>query len=258
MAEDVLLKLADNSHKAIDEGTYDVDVRVKGSDIDLVQSIRTNQHATIIAEIKFSSPSLGRIRDFTDPAGVARQMVHGGASALSVLTQPYMFGGSPDHLLRVRDAVEVPLLMKDIIVDSVQIDAGRRIGADYILLIQSLFDRGHVDDIDGFIRYGHRAGLKILLEVHTRAELENASRTDADIIGINNRNLDTLEIDLGTSGRILSGLEDVGPIISESGIETPEDIRYLKKCGADAFLVGSSIMNSSCIGEHVRGLVNAY
>lgn len=258
MAENILKKLADNSRAAIDAGTYDVDADMGGSGRDLIRAIRTDPHPVIISEVKFSSPSLGRIRADSDPADIARRMVSGGARALSVLTQPHMFGGSPEHLLRVRRSVDVPLLMKDVIVDRIQIDAGRRIGADYVLLIQSLFDLGHADDVDGLVRHCHRAGLKAILEVHTRAEMKGAMNTDADMIGINNRNLDTLEIDLETTERILSGFDADRPVISESGIRTPEDVRYLKGCGADAFLVGSSIMKSGDIEGHVRRLAEAY
>ena len=96
------------------------------------------------------------------------------------------------------------------------------------------------------------------MEVHTKQEFENALKTEADLIGINNRNLDTLEIDLKTTEDVLKGYEKTRPILSESGIDTPEDIQYLRKCGADAFLIGSSIMKSDNIEEHVRRLVNAY
>ena len=158
----------------------------------------------------------------------------------------------------MRGVVDVPMLMKDIMIDKVQIDAGAKIGADYILLIQSLFDQGYLKEIDEFVDYGHKKGLQILIEVHTKQEFQNALQTKADLVGINNHNLDTLEIDLKTTENILDGIEKSRPILSESGIKTPEDIQYLKKCGADAFLVGSSIMKSDNIAEMVRGLVNAY
>ena len=197
-------------------------------------------------------------RTLTDPASIACQMIAGGSKALSVLTQPHLFNGSPEYLMNVRQAVDVPILMKDIMIDKVQIDAAKKIGADYMLLIQSLFDQKFLSDIDEFIDYGHKQGLEILLEVHTKQEFQNALKTNADLIGINNRNLDTLKIDLKTTEKILLGFEKTRLILSESGIDTPEDIRYLKKCGADAFLIGSSIMKSDNIEEQVKKLVNAY
>jgi indole-3-glycerol phosphate synthase len=258
MVENILRRLVNNSQTAIDDGVYDVDVKLQKSSKDFVQIIKSNNHATLLTEVKFSSPSLGKIRTLSDPVSIAKQMIAGGAKALSILTQPHMFNGSPEYFIQVRQAVDVPLLMKDIMIDTVQIDAAEKIGADYMLVIQSLFDHGFLKDIDGFIKYGHKKGLKILLEVHTKQEFQNALKTESDLIGINNRNLDTLEIDLKTTERVLEGYKKTRPILSESGIETPADIQYLKKCGADAFLIGSSIMKSDNIKEHVRKLVNAY
>ena len=258
MAENILRKLVNNSQIAIDDGVYEVDGDFEKSNKDFKQNIKTNQHATLLTEIKFASPSLGKIRTLTDPASIAKQMVAGGAKALSVLTQPHLFHGSPEYFMKVRSAVNVPLLMKDIMIDKIQIDAARKIGADYMLVIQSIFDQKFVSDIDEFIDYGHKQGLEILLEVHTKDEFVNALKTKADIIGINNRNLDTLEIDLKTTELVLDGYEKSRIILSESGINTVEDIQYLKKCGADAFLIGSSIMKSDNIEEQVKKLVNAY
>jgi len=258
MAENILKKLVNNSQAAIDDGVYNIDIKLQKSDKDFLEIIKTNPHATLLTEIKFSSPSLGKIRTISDPISIAKQMIGGGAKALSILTQPYLFNGSPKYFMQVRQAVDVPLLMKDIMIDKIQIDAAEKIGADYMLVIQSLFDQGLLHNIDNFIEYGHKKGLKILLEVHTKSEFENALKTDADLIGINNRNLDTLEIDLKTTEKVLKGYKKTRPILSESGINTTDDIQYLKKCGADAFLIGSSIMKSDNIEEHVRKMVNAY
>ncbi|MCV0400741.1 MAG: indole-3-glycerol-phosphate synthase [Nitrosopumilus sp.] len=258
MAENILKKLVNNSQMAIDDGVYEIDANLQKSSKDFLQIIKTNPHATLLTEIKFASPSLGKIRTLTDPVSIANQMILGGSKALSVLTQPHLFHGSPEYFMKVRQSVDVPMLMKDIMIDKIQIDAAKKMGADYMLVIQSLFDQKFLPEIDDFIDYGHKQGLQILLEVHTRKELENALKTEADLIGINNRNLDTLEIDLRTTETILSGIKKSRPILSESGINTPEDIQYLKKCGADAFLIGSSIMQSDNIEEQVRKLVNSY
>ena len=258
MAENILRKLVNNSQMAIDDGVYDVECKLEKSSKDFLQIIKSHTHATLLTEIKFSSPSLGKIRTLTDPVSIARQMISGGSKALSILTQPHLFNGSPDYFIKVRQSVDVPLLMKDIMIDKIQIDTAKKIGADYMLLIQSLFDQGHLKEIDEFIDYAHKKEIQVLLEVHTKQEFENALKTQADLIGVNNRNLDTLEIDLKTTENVLYGFEKTRPILSESGIETPEDIQYLKKCGADAFLIGSSIMKSDNIEEQVRNLVNAY
>ncbi|MEK0336474.1 MAG: indole-3-glycerol-phosphate synthase [Nitrosopumilus sp.] len=258
MAENILKRLVNNSQVAIDDGTYEIDANLDKSSKDLTQIIKNNPHPTLLTEIKFASPSLGKIRTLTDPASIAKQMIAGGSKALSVLTQPNLFHGSPEYFMKVRDAVDVPLLMKDIMIENIQIDAAEKMGADYILLIQSLFDQGFLKEIEEFIEYAHKKELKILLEVHTKQEFHNALKTKADLIGINNRNLDTLEINLKTTEIVLDGYEKQRLILSESGIETVNDIQYLKKCGADAFLVGSSIMKSDNIEEQVRKLVSAY
>ena len=147
--------------------------------------------------------------------------------------------------------------MKDVMIDKIQIDAAKKMGADYFLLIQALFDKGFVDDIDELIDYGHENDLKILLESHTKTEFENALKTDADIVGINNRNLDTLEIDLYTTKKLLENFQKSKIILSESGIKSTDDVKFLHDCGADAFLIGTSIMKSSDIQKRVSELVNA-
>jgi len=255
--ENILEKLVNNSKKAIEDEIYDINESLPNSGIDLENIITESTHATLITEVKFSSPALGNIRKITDPVEIALKMVNGGASALSVLTQPYMFDGSPEFFMKVRKMVKVPMLMKDITVDTIQIDAAKKIGADYFLLIQSIFDKGLVNDIDSMIDYGHDLGLKVLIEAHTKQEFENSCNTNADIIGINNRNLDTMKIDLNTTKEILHNTEKTKLIISESGISTSDDIRFLHKCGADAYLVGSSIMKTDDIQQTVQNLVSA-
>lgn len=254
---DVLKKLVKNSQAAIDTGVYEISEQLPNSGIDMMESIKNNRHASLITEVKFASPSLGKIRNLSDPVEIANAMVRGGAVGLSVLTQPHLFNGSPKYFIEVRKQVRIPMLMKDIIIDKIQIDAAKKIGADYMLLIQSLFDMGYLREMDEFVSYGHKKGLKILVEAHTESEFANAINAEADIVGINNRNLDTLEIDINTTKKLLEGQKKSKIILSESGINSPEDIKFLKKCGADAFLVGSSIMKSENIEENVRRLVNA-
>ena len=147
--------------------------------------------------------------------------------------------------------------MKDIMIDKIQIDAAKKMGADYFLLIQTLFDNDFVGNMDKLIDYGHENGLKILLEVHTKTEFENALKTDADIVGINNRNLDTLKINLETTKQLLENFHKPKIILSESGINSSDNVKFLHDCGADAFLIGTSIMKSSDIQKSVSELVNA-
>ena len=253
----MLQKLSQNSELAIKEGVYEITEKIPKSKMNLINMIKKNKHASLITEVKFSSPSLGEIHKKTDPVKIAMLMVQGGAVGLSVLTQPRLFNGSPEYFQKIRKKVKVPLLMKDIIIDKIQIDAAEKIGADCILLIQSIFDKKLAKDIDEFISYAHKKKLMVLLESHTKKEFISSINTDADLLGINNRNLDTLEIDLDTTKNILKDRDEKRIILSESGIESPIDIRYLSGCGADGFLVGSSIMKSRDIKGQVKKLVLA-
>lgn len=255
--KNLLQKLTQNSHLAIEDGVYDITQKMSKSKMSIIDNIRKNKHASLITEIKFSSPSLGSIRKISDPAKIAKMMVIGGAVGLSVLTQPHLFNGSPEYFQKIRKAVQIPLLMKDVVVDKIQIDAAEKLGADCILFIQSIFDKKLVVDIDEFISYAHKKNLMVLLESHTKKEFINSTKTNADLLGINNRNLDTLEINLETTKKILKDRDESRIILSESGIESAKDIRFLHDCGADAFLVGSSIMKSKDIKEHVKKLVLA-
>ena len=255
--ENILEKLVNNSRKAINNGVYNISESLSNSGVNLGETIINSQHAPLITEVKFSSPALGNIRKVSDPVDIAIQMVNGGASALSVLTQPFLFDGSPELFMKVRKVVEIPMLMKDITIDKIQIDAAKKIGADYFLLIQSLFDKKIIHEMDELIEYGHKNGVKVIVEAHTSQEFENACKTNADIIGINNRNLDTLRIDLNTTKTILEKLDSSKIIISESGIESQDDIRFLHKCGAKGYLIGTAIMKNDNIEQTVRGLVNS-
>lgn len=254
----MLDKLAENSQKAVNEGVYKIEHRLTKSEKNIIAEIRKNSHASVITEVKFSSPSQGNICPISDPVTIARSMIEGGAIGLSVLTQPYLFGGSPDFFAQVRRNVDAPMLMKDIVIDKVQIDAAEKLGADVILLIQSIFDRKLAQEIDEFVDYAHKKNLLVLIEAHTKQEFLDSVRTRADLLGINNRNLGTLEIDLGATETILRDHKNDGRIIiSESGIESPQEIKALARHGANAFLVGSSIMRSKDIKGTVSGLVMA-
>jgi len=255
--KNMLQKLSQNSELAIKDGVYEITQKIPKSKMNILDMIQKNKHASLITEVKFSSPSLGKIRKTTDPVKIAKSMVDGGAIGLSILTQPHLFNGSPEYFQKIRRAVKIPLLMKDIVINKIQIDAAEKIGADCILLIQSIFDKKLARDIDEFISYAHKKKLMVLLESHTKKEFINSTKTDADLLGINNRNLDTLEINLDVTKNILKDRNEKRIILSESGIESPNDIRFLHDCGADAFLVGSSIMKSKDIKGQVKKLVLA-
>ncbi|MFQ6134668.1 MAG: indole-3-glycerol-phosphate synthase [Nitrososphaerales archaeon] len=251
--------LADSAYASIGEGYYEVDALPEAQHQDLEQSIRVCSKNPVIAEVKFASPSQGVIRTDLNAVSAAEAMVQGGAVGLSVLTEPKHFGGSLESFALVRRAVGLPLLMKDVVVSRVQLDAAWRLGADAVLLIYRLFERGMCEsDLEGMIGYAHSKGLQVLLEVHDRDEFDKAVETDADLVGVNNRDLETLSVDLSTTLKILESAPRRGKmVVSESGIKTAEDVRLLRKAGADAFLVGTSIMKSPDIASKVRELVEA-
>lgn len=187
----------------------------------------------VIAEVKPTSPTTDGTRT-DDPVTLAQEMVDGGAAALSVLTEPEHFGGSTETLERVREAVDVPILRKDFILREEQLDA---VACDVVLLIARF-----VDDLSRLLAAARDRGFQVLVEVHTGTEMTHAVRANADIIGINNRDLGQLDVDLGTFERVSPAPEDV-TLIAESGITTPEDAARMRRAGADGLLIGSAIMD---------------
>jgi indole-3-glycerol phosphate synthase len=205
----------------------------------LHDAIRLRKDRTaVIAEIKCASPSRGVIRRNVDMPMMARALVAGGCIGLSILTEPHFFGGSVRDIPRVKAAVPVPVLRKDFIIDKRQLDETRSLGADAVLLIAAVLG----DDLPEFVDYSLHAGLEPLVEVHNPAEIKNALSTHATIIGINNRNLNTLAIDRSTTRNFSGGIRASGRlVVSESGMRSADDVRELRPY-CDAFLIGSSIM----------------
>ena len=189
----------------------------------------------VIAEVKPTSPTTEGTRT-DDPVELARSMVEGGAAALSVLTEPEHFGGSPEYLERVRDAVDVPVLRKDFLLREAQLDA---VESDVVLLIARFVG----DDLADLLEAARDRGFQVLVEVHTRDELERAIEAGAEYVGVNNRDLAKLEVDLSTFERVGERAPDEVTLIAESGISTPADVRRMREAGADALLVGSAIMD---------------
>jgi indole-3-glycerol phosphate synthase len=204
----------------------------------------------LIAEVKPTSPTTDGERT-DDPVALAEAMVEGGAAALSVLTEPEHFGGSPETLRRVRAAVDVPVLRKDFIVREEQLDT---VEADVVLLIVRF-----VDDLEGLLEAARERGFQVLVETHTPEEVEAALDAGADIIGVNNRDLAELEVDLGTFERVADSIpaatRESVTLIAESGIASQEDVSRMRRAGADGLLVGSAIMDGD-IRENTERLTN--
>ncbi|WP_435335341.1 indole-3-glycerol phosphate synthase [Haloarchaeobius sp. TZWWS8] len=201
----------------------------------------------VIAEVKPTSPTTDGMRE-DDPVDLAREMVAGGAAAISVLTEPEHFGGSVETLERVREAVDVPVLRKDFLLEEAHLDA---VEADAVLLIVRF-----LDDLEGMVAAARERGFEPLVEVHTVDELERAVEAGATLIGVNNRDLTSLTVDLGTFEAVAPHAPDDVTLVAESGISTPADARRMRDAGADGLLVGSAIMDGA-VRENTERLVNA-
>lgn len=203
--------------------------------------------APIIAEVKPTSPTTTGHRQ-GDPVELAEAMVSGGATAISVLTEPEHFGGSLQALDRVRTAVDVPVLRKDFVLHEAQLDA---VAADAILIIVRF-----VEDLSGLIEAARARGFEPLVEVHTEEELQRAVEAGASVVGINNRDLSNLVVDLSTFERVAAHAPSDVTLIAESGISNQEDVRRMRSAGADALLVGTALMEDDP-EEMTRRLVEA-
>jgi len=193
----------------------------------------------IIAEIKKASPSAGIIAENFDPVQKAKEYEVNGASALSILTEEDFFMGSMEHLKKVKKVTSLPILRKDFIIDEYQIYESKLIGADCILLIASILSDKKIED---FINIAKELELDYLIEVHDEAELKRIAHHEDALIGINNRNLKTFEVDLDNSVRLRKLFKEENIFIAESGIKSSEDINYLKLNDIKVFLIGESLM----------------
>lgn len=257
---DFLDDLASGARETIEHGYYEEALRVNAPTLSLREAILKCKGASVISEVKFASPSMGIIRRKHDLKRIIRDMEEGGAVGISILTEPKHFKGHLNFIAEVQSLVSVPILMKDIILSPTQIDAASRVGANAVLLINALFERGYCEvSLHEMIGYAHSKGLEVLLEAHTQDEFLSALKTEADIVGINNRDLRSLKVDLEVTEKILVRHSAFGGkvIVSESGIKEPKDIRRLHKCGVQGFLVGTAIMKAINARRKVRELVEA-
>ena len=255
-----LEKACQQARKRILEGYYDIEADASSNKIISLVKALDHDEVSLICELKSRSPSHGEIRRIGNPVKLAKLIELAGANGLSILTDPDNFSGSIRHLLEISGEVSIPTLMKDFIISTAQIEAARKAGASAILLIYPAYARGYSDTtLDHAIDYAHDLGLEVLLEAYTPKDLEAALSTDADLIGVNSRNLDTLDVSLERAYRIieLAGAGESERIVVESGIKSAHDILFFRRLGVKRFLVGTSIMSSPDIRSKIRELKEA-
>jgi indole-3-glycerol phosphate synthase len=232
------------------------DLRDKASSLCVRSQFKKNisrkGHVNLIAEVKKSSPSKGIIRQDFDPVRIALTYQAAGACAVSVLTDERFFDGTLEYLKGVKARVTIPVLRKDFIIDEYQIYESAVWGADAILLISRILTQ---EQLGRFYHVARELGMDVLVEVHNEEEMWKAVNSHASIIGINNRDLKTFNVDLLTTQRLIRHIPDNRTVVSESGISTYEDVMFLKSLGVNAVLIGEVFMCSDNIGQKVRELI---
>jgi len=259
---DFLEEIAAKAHRRVqaDKSRVPVEtlkqwIRKKPTTKDFRSAIHQTGKVSLIAELKQASPSAGVIRQENNIPARIQGYQTGGAAALSILTEEEYFNGSPQFLEETRKLSSLPLLRKDFLVDGYQIEESRVLGADAVLLIAALLPAGLLGD---FIRRAEDNQLTPLVEVHDERDLERAINAHAKVIGVNNRDLRSLKVDLATGEKLTPMIPKHGyTAIVESGIRTPEDVQRFAKCGAHAVLVGESLMRDADAAGAVRKLVEA-
>jgi indole-3-glycerol phosphate synthase len=206
----------------------------------------------IIAEVKKASPSKGVIREDFDPLMIAQEYEKGGASAISVLTEPHYFKGNIEYLTGIRRYVSTPLLRKDFIIDEYQVLEAVVYGADFILLIAKALSK---KELKSLLEYTWRLGMEALVEIHDKEDLTKAIFAGANIIGVNHRNLDTFEMDMDLTEKLMPLIPNGKIIVAESGLNDKATIEHLSKVGADAFLIGEHFMRKENISESLKEIV---
>lgn len=219
--------------------------------LDLALALKDN-HIRLIAEVKQASPSRGMLSPNFNPTELAQTYAEGGAAAISVLTEANYFMGSIEHLAAIKEVVGLPLLRKDFIFDLYQVYESRAYGADALLLIASILSQEQLKEL---VSLSHSLGLRCLVEVHNEGEVERAVLSEAEIIGINNRDLNTFTIDITTSRRLRPLIPQERIVVSESGIRSKRDIEKLGKWGVDAVLVGEALVTACNIRAKMQELI---
>lgn len=254
----ILNKIISQKKKDLEKEKADIPLDVLLSHIngneqiqDFRSSITSKKGLSIIGEVKKASPSKGVIRKAFKPVEIAGMFIENEVEAISVLTEEHYFQGNSQYLIQIREITDIPILRKDFIIDDYQIFQSKVLGADAILLIVAVLD---AKKLQQFQNIAKDIGLQCLVEVHDEEELEIALAVGSDIIGINNRNLGTFETTLETTAKLFGKIPKEKTVISESGIHTRADMKYLEEIGVDGVLIGESLMRAESIGSKIQEL----
>jgi indole-3-glycerol phosphate synthase len=220
--------------------------------LDLALALKGNQ-IRMIAEVKQASPSRGMLSPNFNPVELAQTYAEGGAAAISVLTEANYFMGNIEHLAAIKEVVDIPLLRKDFIFDLYQVYESRAYGADALLLITSILSQEQLKEL---VLLSHSLDLKCLVEVHNKSEVERAVLSEAEIIGINNRDLNTFTVDIATTRQLRPFIPQERIVVSESGIKSKRDIEKLGKWGVDAVLVGEALVTAGDVTTKMKELLS--
>ncbi|MDR1688710.1 MAG: indole-3-glycerol phosphate synthase TrpC [Clostridiales bacterium] len=207
---------------------------------------------TIIAEVKKASPSKGIIREDFEPVKIAQEYENAGAAAVSVLTEEKYFLGNNVYLQEIKANISLPVLRKDFITEPFQIYHARVLGADAVLLIAAALEKNTMKEL---VKTAKSLSMYVLAEIHNEEDAEKAMESGAEIIGINNRDLKTFNVDLAVTERLIKYIKGSAVKVSESGIKTPQDLKWVRECGADAALIGETLMRGSSAGEALKELL---
>ncbi len=249
----MLDRIVEAKRLRLQNAPQDIDYIPKRAGVSLFDALTRSDRINIISEIKRRSPSKGVLREDFDPAAIAESYEGAGAAAISVLTEEDFFDGSLDHLRAVRERVDIPILRKDFIFDERQVCQAASCGADALLLIVAILDDRLLKRLIDATR---DARLDALVEVHNEAEMERAVGAGARLIGVNNRDLTSFQVTLDTSIRLSRLAPEGSVLVSESGINTRQDIERLREAGYQAFLVGEHFMRAADPGEALRSLMD--
>jgi indole-3-glycerol phosphate synthase len=249
---DILRRIVARRRQSLELAPPSSATEARGSPERFVEALRSHRGRRVIAEVKLGSPRLGSLVGRVDPEQQARLYADGGAAALSVVVEPDFFHGSYELLERCRRASGLPTLAKDFVVDARQLEWACAAGAQAVLLIAALYSR---DELREWAQMARRLGLAVLVETHSWADLELLEGADWPLVGINNRDLRTFEVDLAHSEGLVMDLPEGALKVAESGLEKAEDLARLEAAGFDAFLIGEALLLAADPRERLRALL---